>query len=283
MWLTALKEKINYISMTQEITNLSVDSLKTGLFKTQYKNLINYMEADEKRAQKFLGAVVYCFQSVKWLSDCSQESIIASFMKCAELELFPSNVTGQAYVLPYKGIAQFQLGYQGLVTLFYRSGAKSIRAEIVYENDFFEYENGVIKHKPDPFASKEKRGKAKWAYVIVDLPTGWAVAKVMGREDILAIGKKFSKSYDSNYSPWNESNDPELWMWKKTCLKQVAKLVPKNERLLKAIDYDNVEDTDFDEMRKNDLLEKANRQSEASVADLLLTTPKQEEKQDASI
>ena len=78
-------------------------------------------------------------------------------MKCAELELFPSNVTGQAYVLPYKGIAQFQLGYQGLVTLFYRSGAKSIRAEIVYENDFFEYENGVIKHKPDPFASKEKR------------------------------------------------------------------------------------------------------------------------------
>ena len=105
----------------------------------------------------------------------------------------------------------------------------------------------------------------------------------MGKEDILAIGKKFSKSYDSNYSPWNESNDPELWMWKKTCLKQVAKLVPKNERLLKAIDYDNVEDTDFDEMRKNDLLEKANRQSEASVADLLLTTPKQEEKQDASI
>lgn len=71
------------------------------------------------------------------------------------------------------------------------------------------------------------------------------VAKVMGKEDILAIGAKFSKAYATDFSPWKEGNDPELWMWKKTVLKQVAKLVPKNERVLQAIDYDNEGDTDF--------------------------------------
>lgn len=242
------------------------------LFQSQYKTLISYM-GDEQRAIKFLGAVAYCFQNVKGLSDCNRESIITSFLKCAELDLFPSNVTGQAYVLPYKGMAQFQLWYQGLVTLFYRSGAKSIRSEIVYENDIFEYENGVIRHKPDPFASKEKRGKPKGAYVIVDLPTGGAVAKVMGKDDILAIGAKFSNAYATDFSPWKEWNDPELWMWKKTVLKQCAKLVPKNERLLQAIDYDNEGDTDFWEMQKRDMLDKSNRESEGNVADLLGNLP----------
>ena len=92
---------------TKDITT-SVESLKMDLFQSQYKTLISYM-GDEQRAIKFLGAVAYCFQNVKGLSDCNRESIITSFLKCAELDLFPSNVTGQAYVLPYKGMAQFQL------------------------------------------------------------------------------------------------------------------------------------------------------------------------------
>lgn len=64
-------------------------------------------------------------------------------------------------------------------------------------------------------------------------------------------------------------------MWKKTVLKQVAKLVPKNERIMRAIEYDNEGDTDFEEMTRNDLKAKAQRPSEGSVLDLLPpdTTP----------
>jgi recombination protein RecT len=124
-------------------------------------------------------------------------------MKMAELGLYPSNTSGQAYVLPYKNSqkglyeAQFQLGYQGLVTLFYRSGVKAIRSEIVREGDEFGFINGVIRHTYNVFDPTRHKKPAIGAYVIVELPTGGEVHKAMGKEEILNIGKKFSKSYDT--------------------------------------------------------------------------------------
>jgi len=91
----------------------------------------------------------------------------------------------------------------------------------------------------------------------------------MDKESIIDIGAKFSQSYNTEFSPWKEKNDPELWMWKKTVLKQSAKLVPKNEILVKAIEYDNSEDTNFLEIHKNSLLEQSKRPSEANIENLL--------------
>lgn len=262
--------------MTQALT--TVEDLKIWLFKAQYNNLIQYM-GDEDKARKFLSAVVSCFQNVKDLDTCTPGSLMSAFMKMAELDMFPSNVSGQAYILPYKNFnkniteAQFQLWYQGLVTLFYRSGAKAIRSEIVRECDQFSYENGIIRHSPDVFNPARHKSPAIGAYVIVDLPTWGAIAKAMGKTEILGIRDKFSKSKDTASSPWKESNDPELWMWKKTVLKQVAKLVPKNERIMQAIEYDNAGDTDFDDMTRTDLKNKALRPSEGSVLDLIPPAP----------
>ena len=60
----------------------------------------------------------------------------------------------------------------------------------------------------------------------------------MNKDDILKF-KSFSKGAKSDYSPWNISKDPELWMWIKTVLKQAYKLLPKNELLNKLIEEDN--------------------------------------------
>jgi recombination protein RecT len=249
--------------MGKELTALS--DLKRTL-ATQYQKQINNYFGDEKKALRFLSGVVAAVQRNPKLLECEPSSVINSFMVMAQLELMPSDVSGEAYVLPYndkkKGmIAQFQLGYQGLVTLFYRAGAKSIVAEIVYEKDEFSFRNGVIDHDPDVFA--EDRGEAIGSYVIVELKSGGKVSKVMNRKQIMDIGKKFSKSfygYDyqtkrktesvGEHTPWNEKNDPELWMWKKTVLKQAAKLVPKNETIFRAIDEDNKESNVADRMEK---------------------------------
>jgi recombination protein RecT len=222
--------------------------LKIVLAK-QYMNQIQNYFGNEKKALRFLSGVMADAQRNPKLMECTPVSVINSYMVMAQLGLMPSDVSGEAYVLPYNNSkkvgdkwvkvmeAQFQLGYQGLVTLFYRAGAKEIVAEIVYKKDKFSLVNGVIKHKPDIFA--EDRGEAIGAYVIVHLSTGGTVSKVMSKKDILGIGKKFSKSYGTDHSPWDENNDPQLWMWRKTVLKQVAKLVPKNEVIVNAIDEDN--------------------------------------------
>lgn len=91
-----------------------VNDLKTNLFRNQYKQLQNYL-GDEEKAIKFLAAVAWCYEAVPKLSECTPSSVLTSFMKMAELGLFPSNTSGQAYVLPYKNSqkglyeAQFQL------------------------------------------------------------------------------------------------------------------------------------------------------------------------------
>jgi len=220
---------------------LGLADLKTMLATNYMKQIENYF-GDPKKAMKFLSSVVASVQKNPKLLECEPTSVINAFITMAQLELMPSEVSGEAYVLPYndrnKGlIAQFQLGYQGLVTLFYRAGAKKIHSDIVRKNDKFSYVNGEITHEPDVFSAD--RGEARGAYVIIDLQQGGRVAKVMSAAEIMGIGKKFSKSYSSSFSPWNQSQDPELWMWKKTVLKQAAKLVPKNESIYKAIAEDN--------------------------------------------
>lgn len=224
-----------------------IDNLKLTLEHQYKRQIINYF-GDDKRALKFLSGVISAVQKTPKLLECDSTSLLNSFMTMAQLELMPSDVSGEAYVLPYKNIAQFQLGYQGLVTLFYRAGVKSIAAEIVYKNDGFKYVNGVVEHTPDFFS--DNRGEAIGAYVIVELQQGGKVSKVMSAKEIMAIGQKFSKSFKTDFTPWKTANDPERWMWKKTVLKQVAKLVPKNETIFRAISEDNKDSIISDRIAK---------------------------------
>jgi phage RecT family recombinase len=219
----------------------SEDHLKMTLAENYQTQIQNYF-GDSHKALEFLSNVMASVQRTPKLMECTPSSLINSFVVMASLRLMPSGISGEAYVLPYenrkKGIceAQFQLGYQGLVTLFYRAGVRSISAEIVYTEDEFSYVNGDLQHNPDVFS--DKRGEPKGAYVIIELPAGGKVTKVMSARQILGIAQKFSKSY-SGFGPWSKGQDPELWMWKKTVLKQASKLVPKNETIFKAIAEDN--------------------------------------------
>lgn len=216
---------------------VTVESLKQELFKDQFKQLTQYMK-DEQSAIKFLGSVAYCFQSVPALANCEKTSIASAFMKIAELNLFPSTVSGEAYVLPYKGKAQFQLGYKGIVTLLYRAGVTSIYTDIVKKNDKIKVLGGTDAGIYHEYALGD-RGEAIGAYAVANI-NGDKIWKYMSKDEILEF-KKFSQSAGSDYSPWNQKNDPELNMWKKTVIKQVAKTLPQNENLAKAISDDNEE------------------------------------------
>ena len=220
---------------------------------TAYKNKIqNFFAGDSARASIFMTGIIEDVRRNPKLLECDQSTLLTSYMMMAQLQLMPSGVSGEAYVLPYNDkhrgmIAQFQLGYQGLVTLFYRAGIKRIHSDIVREGDSFSYVNGNVSHEPDVFGN---RGVPKGAYVIIKLPSGEEISKVMSKEEIMNIGKKFSKSFSTDVTPWKEANDPELWMWKKTVLKQLAKMIPKNENINAAIAEDNKESIISDRMEK---------------------------------
>lgn len=221
--------------------------LKT-ILGTQYIKQIKNFFGDEKKALKFLSSVMSDVQKTPKLLECDPQSLISSYMTMAQLELMPSGVSGEAYVLPYGNKAQFQLGYQGLITLFYRAGGIGIRAELVRKKDSFDYINGAINHSIDIFKTNAERGEIVGAYAIANV-NGQEIVKAMNINDIIAFGKNFSKSFTSSHSPWDTKNDPEGWMYKKTVLKQLAKMLPKNESINKALDADN-QDSRISDIKK---------------------------------
>lgn len=214
-----------------------VKSFQQDLFSAEGKALNNYLGQDKKRLSKFLTAVGTAISRTPKLLECDRPSLMKSFVHAAHLNLDPSGISGECYVLPYKGQAQFQMGYKGYVTLLYRSGISKIHADIVREKDTFKIINGDVIHEVDPFLTREERGDPKAAYVQATYQ-GETTSKYMNGKDILDHGKKFSKSFNTSFTPWKEDNDPELWMWKKTVIIQMAKLLPSSDSLKKAIDLD---------------------------------------------
>ena len=231
-----------------KIANFKDDAqLRAVLSSDKYRKQIDNFFGDNQKALEFYSNVFAEVQRNPKLRECTAPSVINAFITMASLKLMPSGVSGEAYVIPYKnqGVmeAQFQLGYQGIVTLLYGAGAKSITSEIVRKNDIFRIVNGKVHHEIDPFKTRQERGDAMGSYAIIVTQNGGTVEKFMRMDEILKHAARFSKSFNSDFSPWKANNDPEGWMPRKTVLKQAAKLAPKNERLFRALDEDNKDST----------------------------------------
>lgn len=225
--------------MTKEIVQFKNELELKKILNEQYFKQVENLFADHERALEFMTNAVALVQRNEELANCAPDTFFNSLMTMASLRLMPSGVSGEAFILPYKGAAQFQLGYKGLVTLLYRAGNKSIVAELVRATDSLKIRNGKIEHEVDATKSNAKRGKVIGAYAIITTASGETVEQFMHIDDITAHAKKFSKSYGTKFSPWDPENDPNGWMPRKTVLIQTTKLAPKNPELNKALAEDN--------------------------------------------
>jgi len=200
-------------------------------------SLQNFL-GDETRAMKFMSSVSHCIQKVPELLACNADSVLNAFMECAAIDLYPSNASGDCYVLPYKGKAQFQLGYKGVKTLAYRAGILRCGTEVVYAKDKFKRilgSNPRLEHEP----ADGDRGAPIGAYAWAEVSQGAQVFEYLTEAEIMRI-KAMSPGASSSYSPWNSKNDPMLWMWKKTAFKQLGKMIPMSPQMERAIHLDNV-------------------------------------------
>ncbi len=207
---------------------------------------INLMQNEIKKAlpsvitpERFTRMVLSAISANPGLAACEQKSFLGAMMQAAQLGLEPNTPLGQAYIIPYKekGIpkAQFQIGYKGLIDLAYRSGQVSIiDAQVVYENDEFDYELGLepkLKHKP----ALSNRGKPILYYAMFRTKDGGFGFQVMSYEDCQEHAKKYSKAYSGGFSPWTSNFDE---MAKKTVLKKALKYAPLKSDFLRGLSTD---------------------------------------------
>ena len=175
------------------------------------------------------------------LANCTPQSFLGAMMTSAQLGLEVNTPLGQAYVLPYnnKGTmeAEFQLGYKGMIDLAYRSGEiEVIQAHVVYEGDDFTCEYGLepkLTHKP----ADSNRGEPVKVYAVFKTKSGGFGFEVMSMDDVRKHAAKYSKAYNSSFSPW-KTNFEE--MAKKTVLKKVLKYAPLKSDFVRATVQDEV-------------------------------------------
>lgn len=179
------------------------------------------------------------------LEKCTTDSFGGALMTIAQLGLEPGAATGEAYLLPFwnKHVQQYEvqliIGYKGMAKLYWQSPlAKSLDAQAVHEGDHFDFAYGLeprLEHRP----ALSNRGGTIAYYAVATLTTGGSAFVVLSPEDIEAIRKR-SKAKDDG--PWKTDYDA---MAKKTCVRQLFKLLPKSPELDQAETQDGNVRTDL--------------------------------------
>jgi recombination protein RecT len=181
---------------------------------------------------------------------CEPTTFFGSLLLALQLGLEVNTPLGQAYLIPRKKNdkngkflyweCNFQLGYQGMLELCYRSTNNPyeiITARIVYEGDVFEYEYGshqCLQHIP-----RHTSDKPIFAYGYYRLKNGGEDFAVWKYEDVLKHGEEFSDAFDSKWSPWKRNVETQEAMACKTMLKQALRYAPKSVEFAEVYSSDN--------------------------------------------
>jgi recombination protein RecT len=238
----ATTKEVKSIMERKTSTNGDMDKKKGGY--TTIKHLLEKMAPEIQKAlpkhvdpDRIARIALTEVRKTPKLLQCSQASLLGAIMTSAQLGLEPGP-TGQCYLIPYYNKklgsyeCQFQIGYKGLLDLFYRAdGSLNIDAHEVYENDDFEYEYGlnpVLRHKP----SLKNRGNPIAYYAVAHLKDGGYSFTVMSIEDVEKIRKRAKAT---GFSPWQTDYDE---MAKKTVIKRLCKYLPLSIELQRGISND---------------------------------------------
>lgn len=163
----------------------------------------------------YLNQVLIVVSASPKLQECSLKSIFISAMRAASLRLSVDPSQGQAWIIPYKGIATFQIGYRGIYELAMRTNQyRYINVAPVYEGEIVEEDRMTGIHS---IAGKRTGGKVIGWMLYFELLNGYKKTYYMTVEEIEEHAKRYSQSYSDDRSKWHDPRERPK-MEKKTVL-----------------------------------------------------------------
>lgn len=256
------------VQITKQNTSLSNNAkpkFSVVIQSDTYKNIINNTLGDPKVAQQFIADITSVVSINPALQECDPATILGAGFQAQTLKLPLNPSLGYAYVVPYGGKAQFQVGYKGLVQLAIRSGQ-------YLDIDVFTIKEGEYKGRD------KITGKPKFEFIEDDevaetkkvigymatftLLNGFSKQLYWSKEKATKHAKQYSKSFGTGRATDLWTNQFDL-MAQKTVLKQLLnKYGLLSVELQRAIELDQavvddkgnkeyVDNTDFVETQEN--------------------------------
>ena len=212
---------------------------------------LNDVLGSEKKAASFVSSVISVANGNSMLRNCNPMTILGSAMVAATLDLPVVPTLGLAYIVPYKGQCQFQLGYKGLIELAERSGQfKNIIDEVVYEGQLVKKNKFTGEYEFDEDAKVSDKVIGYMARM--DLINGFSKTIFWTKEEVDAHANRFSQAFRAGKnSPWATDYDA---MARKTVLKALfAKYAPKSVAIQQAVKFDQAVIKPNDSLTDEDL------------------------------
>ena len=172
-------------------------------------------------------------------TSASPGSVMQAAMTAAVLGLDVDGVTGQGYIVPFKGKAQFIVGYKGYISLAANAGWL-VSGDVVRTADQFRYGRGLnpfLDHLPAPGGPKE-RGEIVYAYATArhaTIPPDFHVLHVSQVNKIRNRSEGY-KAFIQNKiasTPWESDYEP---MAIKTAIRALAPRLPLSVQKAAAIE-----------------------------------------------
>lgn len=180
-----------------------------------------FKEVKGKSAAAFMSALLAVWNGNDKLQECDERSIFGAAGLAATLNLSITPSLGQAYIVPFKGRATFQIGVRGLVQLAHRTKQyAALHAGKVYEGEI----SGFNPVTGEPIIGERISDKVVGYVAYMRLVNGFEKTLYMTADEIEAHAVKYSQSYaydkrsGKKSSPWSTNFDA---MASKTVLKKL--------------------------------------------------------------
>ena len=200
------------------MTTTSVQQQSTISFLSKRSVQSRFEELLGKRAPAFISSLLQVVQTNALLQKADPQSILNAAATAATLDLPINQNLGFAWIVPYKGKGQFQMGWRGFVQLALRTGQyKKINVIEVYENQFNSF--NALTEDLDCDFSQEGSGAVVGYVAYFKLINGFEKTVYWSRSQMVKHAKKYSQSYKKNQGVWADGEDGFTAMAKKTVLK----------------------------------------------------------------
>ena len=167
------------------------------------------------RANSFISSIISAVNSNKSLKECDPMSVVQAAAVAASMDLPVNSSLGFAHIVPYQGLAQFQIGWKGIVQLAMRSGQyKTINLTPVLEGQIKSHNSFTGEME---FQEASTSDKHVGYLLYFKLLNGYEKYFYMTKEQCLAHGKRYSKSFAGGKGKWADD-------FEAMSLKTVAKL-----------------------------------------------------------
>lgn len=190
---------------------------------------------------QFMASVLTLANSNKLLGECDPIKLYNCCLMAAALKLPFNQNLGQAYIVPFKGEPQLQIGWKGFIQLAQRSGQfKRINCSDVREGEIVKRDRltGEIEFEWLDDAEREK--KPVIGYVAYfELLNGYQQTLYMSKAEVEAHAKKYSQTYKQGFGVWKDNFDA---MARKTLIKRILnQFAPLSVDMAKAMEYDQAD------------------------------------------